>query len=146
MIALFGNSLDEIGIGLGEWFRKQTTYKFNPPFAAIGFLDSNGNIQGVAIFNDFNDSNIDVHIYVPKCLTRANIKLVYNYVFNQLKCNRLTAKPYRSNKVLLRLLPRMGFQYEAVLKQYYGKNRSDDAIIYRLTRDSALKWVDKNNA
>ena len=65
-----------------------------------------------------------------------------NYVFVHLKCNRFTAKPYRKNKKILHLLPRIGFVYEYTMKKYYGADRQEDAIVFAMYREQADRWID----
>jgi hypothetical protein len=36
---------------------------------------------------------------------------------------------------------RLGFDYEATLKFYFGPNKADDAIVFRLTHDFASTWM-----
>ena len=36
---------------------------------------------------------------------------------------------------------RLGFIYETVLPYYYGENKNNGAVIYRLTRSEAVKWI-----
>lgn len=143
MIIIQGTSLEETGCLLAQWFIKESNQNILPPFSAMGFMTIEGELKGVAVFNDFNGSNIEIHLHAPKCIFLSTYKAVLNYVFNTLKCNRLTAKPYRSNKNLLRLLPRMGFEYECVLHQYYGAGRQEDAIVHRVTLENASLWLNK---
>ena len=74
-------------------------------------------------------------------MQRGIIRGVYHYVFIQCGANRLTAKPRRSNVVLRRLLPRLGFQFETVMKKYYGIQKENDAILFRLDPEAAMKWM-----
>lgn len=147
MIILKGTSLDEIGCSLANWFIRESGNNILPPFSAMGFMTKDGDIKGVAVFNDFNSSNVEIHLHAPKCICKQTYKAVLKYVFNELKCNRLTAKPYRSNKRLLRLLPRLGFEYECILHQYYGAKPQEDAIVHKITPKNASFWIEvENNA
>lgn len=140
MYTIGGTSNDEIGSLLGNWYANKLKFDFSPPFSAVGFLNENG-IQGAALFSDYNGSNIEMHYYGPRCVTRQNFKVVLDYVFNQLKCNRFTVKPYRKDKILIDIVKRLGFIYEGELKNYYGIKSEEDAIIYYMTKIEANKWI-----
>ena len=115
---------------------------FSGPYEAIGFVDDAGKIRGGAIFNNYNGSNIEVTVYAKNIATRGMIRAMLHYVFVQLKCNRVSARTHRWNKTAQKMLPRMGFEYEATLKQYFGPEKRDDAILYRMDRKTALeRWL-----
>lgn len=137
MRLLFGQDkyvADVVGFGLGV--------VFSGPYVAIGFMDDGGNVRGGAIFNHYNGSNVEVTVYAPKMAARGLIRAVLHYVFVQLKCNRLTARTRRDNKLAQKSLMRLGFKFEANLPLYYGPNKNDAAILYRMDRETALKrWL-----
>lgn len=112
----------------------------HPPLSAIGFA-RNDKLIGGAVFNQFNGSNIEVTLVCPM-LSRETIRALVRYAFVQLGCLRMTAKTKRSNKRTCQILPKIGFQYEAVLRRFFGPQTADDAIVYRLDRDLALsRWL-----
>ncbi len=143
MYIINGNSEDETGRAIGIWYAQQVNKPLYGPFGALGFLDKDGNMGGAAIFLNYNSSNIELHVYGPGCMTRQVLKAIMNYVFSDLKCNRLTAIERRSNKQMLRILPRLGFIYEAVLVSYFGPDKKDDGIVFRITPEQAskYKWI-----
>lgn len=115
---------------------------FSGPYEAIGFLDDSGNLRGGALFNNYNGSNIEVSVYAPNIATRGMIRAVMHYAFAQLGCNRITARTRKDNKTAQKMLPRMGFRYEASLKLYYGPRPNDAAVLYMIDRETALKrWL-----
>ena len=123
-----------VGYGLGT--------VFSGPYVALGFLDDTGTVRGGAIFNNYNGSNIEVTVYAPKMAARGLIRAVLHYAFVQLKCNRLSARTRKNNKLAQKSLLRMGFVSEAKLPLYYGPNKNDAAILYRMDRETALKrWL-----
>lgn len=140
MNMISGTDKDTVGLFIGGWFSNKTNNVLAPPYSAIAWLEDN-QIALAAVFNDYTNYNIQAHLYGPKKLTKVCLKNIYNYVFKELKCKRLTAQPKRNNKKLLQLLPRIGFKYEATLKNYYGPFRSDDAIVLVLTEETAVKWL-----
>lgn len=144
MFAIYGNSLNEVGINIGKWYSEKVNKQLYGPFSAIGFLDDIGEIKAVAIFDSYNGSNVNIHIYAPQSITRANIRIVLDYVFNDLKCIRLSAYIPRQNRKLLKILPRLQFVYETILKGYFGKNKENDAVVYKMTNEQASKWIKIN--
>lgn len=122
-----------------QWFETNIGEKFENKFSAIAFLKDN-QIQAVALFNNYTGNNIDFHYYGSQ-ITRANYRRVLDYVFNFLKCNRLTTIPHREHTKTLRILPRLGFTQEAILKYYYGVDDSKDALVYVLTKSRAMDWL-----
>lgn len=139
-----GTHEDSIGQMIAGWFNQNSDSTIQPPYSAMAWRKDNTNsiLDGECVFTDYTGSNIEIHLYAPMCMNRKTIKDVYNYVFKQLKCNRLTAKPYYTNEKLLRLLPRLGFEYEGKLKDYYGPaEKPIDALIYKLTKNNASRWI-----
>ena len=112
-----------------------------PPFTSMGIVDDNNQLVGAIIYNGFNGANIEVSVYAPGALHRRFIRAVLAYPFEQLNVIRLTARTKRSNKIMCKLFPRFGFVYEATLKNYFGPSRGDDAVLYRMTRSEAAKWL-----
>ena len=113
----------------------------HPPYTAIGFADASEVIRGGAVFNNYNGSNIELTMFAPRAVTKGLIRAIVHYVFVQLECNRLSARTKRSNKPAQVMLPKIGFKWEANLKAYYGKEKSNDAVLFCLDRKTALsKW------
>jgi RimJ/RimL family protein N-acetyltransferase len=112
-----------------------------PPFTSMGIVDEDERLVGAIIYNGFNGANIEITFYGPGTMHRRFIKAAFAYPFQQLNVIRLTARTKRSNKTMCKLLPRLGFTYEATLKNYFGPSRGDDAVVYRMTRSEAAKWL-----
>jgi hypothetical protein len=112
-----------------------------PPYVSIGVLDDLLVLRGGMVFNDYTGPNIEITIYGPGQITRQSLKVAFGYVFEELKCIRLTARTRRDNRLMCKLLPRLGFDYEATMKQYFGPDRADDALVFRLTHAYASKWM-----
>lgn len=126
---------------VARWAGQQMKETFHAPFIAWGFTKDGVTLQGAAIFNDWNGSNIEITLYAPGCFTRSTVAAVYDYAFRQLKATRLSARTARSNKRMQRLLPRLGFTWEGVAKRYYGPDKRQDAILYALFPENAQKWM-----
>lgn len=144
MHAIYGSFEDSVGILIAGYFVRATGYPITGPYTAIGWVKNN-NIVGQAIFNDYTGANVEIHLNLPKGITKSKIQEVYKYVFKSLNCERLTAKPYCTNKNLLQVLERLGFVYEYTQERYYKENNKIiDATVYKLTKENIPKWVNFN--
>lgn len=118
----------------------------HPPYTAIGFTDHQGNLCGGAVFNSYNGSNIDLTVYLPRT-DRAAIKVIVAYVFVQLECNRLTARTKTTNVRAKKALEKIGFKFEAVLKNWFGPGKQNSGVMYRLDKQTALeRWLPNGRA
>lgn len=115
--------------------------KIHPPYTAIGWvrISEAGDWQLVAgaVFNDYHVASIEISYYGK--VTRQTCRDIYDYVFNQLKCLRLTARTKHSNALVRQMLPQHGWVFEGTLKRFYGSAKSHNALIYRLDADEAGK-------
>lgn len=144
MHVICGRHTDSVGQLIAGHFVHNTGYPITGPFIALGWI-KNDKIAAQAILNDYTEANIEVHIYGPGCFTRSTIRDLYKYVFEQLKCERLTAKPFCTNKNLLQLLKRLGFEYECTQKRYYKHvGQVIDAEVYSLMKENVPEWVGIN--
>lgn len=138
---IIGYSDDGIGKSCAQWYSQKKKIPFSAPYGTIAFLTDEGDIAGVVFLNNYNDYNVELHIDAPRCITKQNIKIIYNHIFNELKVGRVTAMPHRKNKKLLRLLNRLGFVYQTTLTRWYGAKKGDDAIVYKFEKENASKWI-----
>lgn len=114
---------------------------FYQPYRAIGWVTPEWTLVGGAVFNDYNGTNMEVTIYGPRAFNRQTIRDTFKYVFEHCKCARLTARTERRNKKMRRILPRMGFIIEGELKHFFGTVKSSNALIFRLERETAERWM-----
>ena len=126
---------------VAAWAAQSLGMAIHPPYVALGVVDKDENPIGASVFNDWNGSNLEITIVGHGAMKRGIIRAVFHYVFMQVGANRLTAKTKRSNKLMRCMLPKFGFEFEATLKAYYGIERSNDALVFRLMPNAALKWM-----
>jgi RimJ/RimL family protein N-acetyltransferase len=126
---------------VGQFASEKLGLAIVPPYTSMGIVDDAGTLVGAIIYNGFTGANIEITYYGPHCLTRRIIRAAFAYPFDQLGVIRLTGRTKRSNKAMCRLFPRLGFVFEATLKNYFGPSRGDDAVLYRMTRTEAAKWL-----
>lgn len=126
------------GPEIGTYVGKRLGVEISPPFQAIGFMTDDKRPLSAFVFNDFNQSNMEMTIVAePGGITRQVIRYVANYVFNTSKCRRLTVRTKRRNKRILKLAPRYGFKYECLARHYFP---DDDAVVFRMLRDEC-RWI-----
>jgi RimJ/RimL family protein N-acetyltransferase len=120
--------------------------QYHRPYVGIGVVKPdadgvNATLIGGVLLTDYTGPNIEITFCGKGIMTRKTIREVLSYVFEDLKCHRLTARTRRDNRLMCKLLPRLGFDYEATLKHYFGPERCDDALIFRLTPEYASRWI-----
>ena len=124
------------------WVGENLGGVFHPPYTTIGGTKDGETLCIGVVFSCYNGSNVDLTIYGPNGFTRGFISSVFHYAFIQLGANRITAVTRRSNKHVLRLLPKLKFKFEGISARYFGPNKPDDAIRFVLFREDARKWID----
>lgn len=133
-----GTHDDADGQAVAAWFGQVVGKDPHGPYAAMGW-QTDGQFRTAVLFNDFNGSNIEMHM-VGK-VGRHALRDALRYAFLQLKVLRLTWKPLRSSVALREVVVGLGGVPEGVMARYYGPTPGDDAMIYRLDREAAEKWM-----
>lgn len=129
---------------VAAWASQQVGIKFVQPLSAFGIVHE-GSIRGAAIFNDFYPGgNIELTYIGPGTISRRVLRGLIRYAFDQCGAGRVTAKTRKHNTVARRLLPKAGFTLEGTAKRYYGTAKGDDALIFVLYRDKAMRWLGNN--
>lgn len=118
---------------LAKWAGEKFGAFFSPPATFIGLVN-NGRIVCVSIFNDYTGDNVELSVAADGIIPRRFLQFCAEYAFNQLGCNRVTARSRASNKRVASLAKRLGFEVEGRLRQFYG---DEDAILYGLLRNEA---------
>ena len=127
---------------VAEWAGRRFGCDFYARYAAFGIGDIDGTLIGAAVFSDYYPGgNIQLSYTGSGTLSRAIIKNIGYYAYEVLGASRITCKPPRSNAIARKLLPRAGFEFEGILKRYYGPKKADDALVYSLTKEKAARWM-----
>lgn len=91
-----------------------------PPYTAMG-IERDGEIVGAVLFNHFEGA--DVHVSVAGCgWSRAFLRAVGSYVFDTLRCERMTA--VTADEVTATFAERLGGQLEGVLRNHFGPGKN----------------------
>lgn len=127
---------------VAQWAAERLGISINGPKSTFGIVDSAGSLHGAIIFTNYNGSNIEATVVGLRCFTRGIIRAAAHYAFIQAKCNRVTFHTRRNNRKTCRILAKhIGSSgFEGIAKSYFGREKKDDAVIYRLDRNTAVKW------
>ncbi len=108
---------------------------------ALGIVDAAGDLRGAATLHEFNGTNVELCYWGPRTLTRAIAKNIAAVCFMGLGVCRVTCRTPRSNKIVVRHLPKLGFRYEGLLRHFYGPTKQQDAILFGMTREDAARLL-----
>lgn len=107
---------------------------------ALGLTDDNHNLICGVVYHDLDEGiNIQMSIAAesPNWCNRKSLRWFFHYPFEQLKLKRVTALTSSSNLNTQKMLERLGYQLEGVIRQGYN---TDDCLVYGLLR-SECKWL-----
>ena len=122
-----------------EIYEKSGEYTIIHPFWYVAFCKDN-KLVGHVIYNNYNGSNIDIHVDLPKgCLNKRSIKHIFSVPLLRFKVNRITGIVEIDNYVLRGVLTRIGFKQEFYLKNYFGIDKP--GIIYYADSTSLHRWI-----
>jgi len=108
---------------------KECGVDFIPHWTCMG-IERDGEIIGGVVFNVFEGA--DVHISVAgRGWTAGFLAGVGHYVFDILKCERITALTEQPSVV--RLAERLGGQLEGMMRNHFGKGR--DAFLVGILKE-----------
>jgi len=83
-------------------------------------VELDGRLVAGVLLNDFNGENVFAHLRVdtPIGMTRPFLNEVFDYVFHRIGAKRMTAPCVQTSQKAMWLLLRMGFQCEAILRDF----------------------------
>ena len=109
------------------------------PFEVLGATRGN-EIVGAIYYTNFRRSSIEMGWAGEKgWVTRAHLREIFGYPFNQLGCLRVWGLIHRHNKESRTLAEKLGCRVVGVADDEYGEGQ--DAIIYSMKR-SACRWIE----
>jgi RimJ/RimL family protein N-acetyltransferase len=121
------NAPDEVK----AWASHRLNTQFREPCLALGVLNNGGHLVGAAIFNDFEERNVEVSLVGPGVFYRGVAKELFHYAFDELGCWRISLTIHEKNKAHLKLADKFGWKVEGRKRNYYGH---DHAIIMGMLR------------
>ena len=136
----FSNKEDLICMWMAERLPGYAPDDFKP-CSTIGFMRDGQLVAGV-LFNNFRESCRDVQLTIaadtPSWIGKDSLRVIFEYVFIQLGCVRLTVSIAKKNKRPRRLAEGLGFKYEGNLRK--GFDGVEDCIIYGMLH-SECRWI-----
>ena len=109
------------------------------PCTALGVVKNNTLVGGV-VYHNFVGFNLEVSLAFddPRWCSRATLRTLFNYPFNQLGCVRITCITSKKNKKTRRLCEGVGWKLEGIhAKAYDGV---ETAVSYGMLREDC-KWI-----
>lgn len=118
---------------------------FSPEASAMISVHDDKKILGVVVLYNHNPpANIEMAIVTdsPKWCTKALIKRVFDYCFNELEVKRVFAQVKSNNHKALDMDKRLGFEEIAVIPDYYVTKHGKvcDNHILSMTKEQC-KWI-----
>lgn len=117
------------------------TFQFHPTqfCMAVGILDGRA-LVGACLFHAHNGPDVEISYYGPDTMTLDIAKGLARIAVEELGVSRVTARTSRSNKMMKRGLPKVGFTFEGVRHCGYG---DQDALMYGLYGENFAKLAGK---
>ena len=114
--------------------------KFTPENAkVIASVTQDCQIMGVTAFSRFSEYNCELSVAssTPRFMTKEYLRAVFHYPFITCGKRRITAIIEDDNQRAQEIDKRLGFVYEATLKNWYGEK---DGIVMRMLNDECT-WI-----
>jgi hypothetical protein len=124
-----------------EWAGTRLQVVFPPGLSTtLAFRDETDTILAVAVYTNYEAQSIEMSIVAesPRWMTRRTIEAAFAYPFRQLKVARVTANTYATNQRSVKMLVRLGFQLEGVLRNY-GPD-GEPRLVFGLLAEEFVVW------
>lgn len=133
---LVGNDHERIG----EWVRARVpkVERWLEGFRTIAAIEDDC-VLGAVVYDGFTPFDCNMHIAIDdrRCVTRAVLRSVFGYPFEQLGLARVTGLVPASNQAALDFDLRLGFRHEGCKVKGCG---DEDEIILGMTK-SECRWI-----
>lgn len=128
------------GRDLAKWYEKESNSEIDSNnYACIGVYRDNI-LKGVIVYVNYTGASIDIHVHIPGLLkNRQTIRELFKYPFGVAGVINLRTRLPRSHKKIIKILLKLGFIEETVLKEYYGLKK--DQLIFCANRKNIEKWM-----
>jgi len=123
---------------VGLWVAKRIKGQYNEESSqALGLKSGDKLVAGV-IYEDFNKASVVCHIACER-LTKSYLHAIFDYPFNVMGVNKIICPVASDNSASKRLVEKMGFSVEAVLKDCHVNG---DILLYTMKK-SDCKYLGK---
>lgn len=115
---------------VAEWVSARADADPRGISAAIGWV-SDGKLVAGATYEDYTGGSITATIAIDNgSMVKQFLSAIFEYPFRQLNVGKIFAMVAQTNSPSRRLVEKMGFVQETVLKDYYS---CEDLIVYSMT-------------
>jgi RimJ/RimL family protein N-acetyltransferase len=109
------------------------------PFNIMGVLRADGALMGAVMFNHWRGGRIEIAgAGEPGWISRADMRAVFAYPFEQLHCWTILSYVNRHNTVSRDFTKRLGFVERCVIP--CGPTKARDMVLYSMTRPEC-RWL-----
>lgn len=131
---------------VAAWVASRIKDMGTPPqkdYEAIGFT-KDGNLIGGVIYTNYFElapGQHDIRFTAsgdPGWLTKASLRVIFGYPFQNLACIRVSALCAKANKRSRDLVERLGFVAEGNIRHAFGTGR--DGIYYGMLKNEC-RWI-----
>lgn len=123
---------------VADWAAERLPLVMLNPHRALGVIDPAGVLRGALVLEQATESTVEVIVVSEeRAITPGIAKAFFRLVFGA-GIWRLQARTGKGNKSVKRALPKMGFRFEGVARDYWGPGT--DALLYSMTADQC-RWT-----
>jgi RimJ/RimL family protein N-acetyltransferase len=113
---------------VANWAFTRFGYERSRYDMAVGIVDD-GSLVAAALFHSYNGPDVEISYYGPKTMTLGVVKQLAKLAVEGLGVSRITARTAKNNKAMKKGIKKIGFEFEGVRHNAYGKY---DALMYGL--------------
>lgn len=129
-----------------EWARQRVPgiESWGDTYQTLGLIDEAGRTLAVVLYTEYSRFNVCMHIATEgkQWMTRAYLRAVFDYPFNQLKVDRVTAFVASQNFRSRKFVEHIGFKREGTLREAHHR---DDLIAYGMLKREC-RWIEHGQA
>lgn len=128
-------------IAVAQWVAQKLDgvhAQFIPPYVGLGIVDPKGTLRGGFVIRPLNTATCDLSLYSEKVLTHGVLRTMFRILFDHLGFVRCVIHTKRTNIVMKRGAPKLGFKFECKAADFYGPGV--DALQFSMTRNSC-RWL-----
>lgn len=130
--------LTGVDAAVSDWLAaKHRAYIHQEPRALLAVVDALDCIRGAYVITWHHDRTAELHVYGTA--TPDTAKALFFFIFVGCRIWRLTVRVPRHNKRMKRIVPRFGFTFQCVEKDFYGPG--EDALAFYMLPHQC-RWID----
>lgn len=119
---------------VASYLAQKTGAIYTNPFRTIGVWSGAALVTGIA-FDCWTGDCVSISVAGRFFAHRSVKQAIGDMAFGALGCRRLELTTRQSNKIMRRIVGRMGFRFEGIRRLYYG---DENGILLSLLSDEAV--------